>query len=126
MHNYKRILVDGVSYYGKHLILTAISCNENIIDKDAILKFLTTLVPKIDMVAYGKPIIERFGQGIEAGISAVQLIETSAIIVHTNDLAKDAYLDVFSCKGFNEEIVISEFGVFFEPTTMNHQILLRK
>lgn len=123
---YKRIVVDGVHYYGKHLVLTATGCNDNLLDVSRIAEFLTELVEKIDMVAYGEPIAARFGQDIEEGISAVQLIETSAITVHTNDMARDLYLDVFSCKGYNELSVLEVLQETFNPADMTWQVLLRK
>lgn len=129
IHNkaeYKRILVDGVFYYGKHLVLSAAGCNELLLKEEAIAEFLTSLVEKIDMVAYGEPLVARFGSGIEDGISAVQLIETSAITVHTNDMARDLYLDVFSCKGYNELEVADFVEQSFRPLNINYQILLRK
>ena len=116
---YKRILVDGVHYYGKHLVLTATGCNDSLLDIPSINTFLTTLVTRIDIVA-------RFGEGIEEGISAVQLIETSAITIHTNDMARDLYLDVFSCKGYNELAVIAYLEEVFNPSAINWQVLLRK
>jgi S-adenosylmethionine/arginine decarboxylase-like enzyme len=122
---YRRIKYDGVIYYGKHLILTARGCNKNILDTQKIAKFMTTLTKRIDMVAYGDPIAARFGQGIEVGISAVQLIETSAIVIHTNDQARDMYLDVFSCKTFSEDKVIDFVEKTFNPKTFNHQVLMR-
>lgn len=123
---YKRIVVDGVHYYGKHLVLTARGCNEAILDTEAIASFMKELVVQIDMVAYGEPIIARFGGGIEVGISAVQLIETSAITIHTNDAAREMYLDVFSCKGYNEMDAINFLKSIFNPQDLNWQILLRK
>lgn len=123
---YKRILVDGVHYYGKHLVLSATNCNENLLSADVIARFLRDLVDRIDMVAYGDPLVARFGQGIEEGISGVQLIETSAIMVHTNDMARDLYLDVFSCKGYNELDVIAFVREVFETDDINYQTLLRK
>ena len=123
---YKRIVVDGIHYYGKHLILGATGCNENLLSTTAIADFLRDLVTRIDMVAYGEPLVARFGQGIEEGISGVQLIETSAIMVHTNDMARDLYLDVFSCKGYSEVDVINYVNEFFAPVSLNYQILLRQ
>ncbi len=125
MAEYRRIKYDGVVYYGKHLILTARGCNKNILDTKAIAKFMTTLTKRIDMVAFGDPVAARFGSGIEVGISAVQLIETSAIVIHTNDQAKDMYLDVFSCKTFDENKVIEFVKKTFNPKTYNHQVLMR-
>lgn len=123
---YKRIVVDGVHYYGKHLVLTATGCNDALLDTAKIAQFLTELVERIDMVAYGDPIVARFGHGIEEGISAVQLIETSAITIHTNDMARDMYLDVFSCKGYSELDVMAVLQEVFNPQGINWQILLRK
>ncbi len=126
MNEYKRIEIDGIRYYGKHLVLTASSCNENLLNKDVISFFMKSLVDKIDMVAFGEPIVERFGEGIEVGISAVQLIQTSAIVIHTNDIHRDMYLDVFSCKGFSEEIVEEYVKELFEAKNINSQILFRR
>lgn len=122
---YRRINIDGVNYYGKHLIVTALSCNDNILSKEQIASFMTELVDKIDMVAFGDPFVERFGEGKEVGISAVQLIMTSAIVIHTNDTAKDMYLDVFSCKTFSEETVSDFLKEKFQPTNINYQVLMR-
>jgi S-adenosylmethionine/arginine decarboxylase-like enzyme len=125
MKEYRRIAVDNVMYYGKHLILTALSCNPNILDTKKIAGFMTDLVKRIDMVAFGDPIAERFGQGHEIGISAVQLIETSAIVMHTNDQARDMYLDVFSCKSFSEHEVIRFVKEFYQPQHLNYQVIMR-
>lgn len=123
--DYKRILVDGVRYYGKHLILTARHCNENLLEIPAVTRFMTDLVERIDMVAYGEPLCARFGGGIETGISGVQLIETSAIVIHTNDKAREMYLDVFSCKGYSEIDVIDFVTSTFGTEAINFQVLLR-
>ncbi len=125
MTEYRRINMDGVHYYGKHLILTARQCNEALLDIPTVKKFITTLVKKIDMVAFGDCIVERFGGGIEVGLSGVQLIETSAIVIHTNDQARDLYLDVFSCKTFDEQIVQDYLKELFAPNEMQFQVLLR-
>ena len=126
MSTYKRIIIDGMSYYGKHLIYSGESCNENLLSIRAIEEFLLNTVDRIHMVRFGNPIVERFGTGSETGISGVQLIETSSITIHTNDENRDIYFDVFSCKGFNEEDVIKLIDKTFEPKTYNYHTLLRK
>ena len=125
MKEYRRINVDGEIYYGKHLIVTARGCNENLLDIPKVTEFMTTLVKKIDMVAFGDPVVARFGGGIEVGISGVQLIETSAIVIHTNDQARDLYLDVFSCKTFSETEALNFVQEVFNPTSTNYQVLMR-
>ena len=125
MKEYRVINCNGTIYYGKHLIVTAKACNENILDKAKIAAFVKELVPRIDMVAFGEPLVERFGEGVQVGISAVQLILTSAITIHTNDQARDMYLDVFSCKTFAEDEVLKFVQEAFNPTSTNYQVLMR-
>jgi len=123
---YKRIVVDGVKHYGKHVILTASGCNDALLEKDKIADFCRDMVKRIDMVPFGEPFVERFGGGDEVGISAVQLIQTSAITIHTNDEARDMYLDVFSCKDFTAETVVKTVEDWFGPASIDSQTLLRK
>ena len=123
---YKRIVVDGVKHYGKHVILTASGCNAALLEKSKIADFCRDMVKRIDMVPFGEPFVERFGEDDEVGISAVQLIQTSAITIHTNDEARDMYLDVFSCKDFEAEIVLACVKDWFAPSGIENQTLLRK
>ncbi len=124
--DYKNIEVNGIKYYGKHMMLTCENCNESLTDIDTMGNFLKDLADEIDMVRYGEPIIARFGEGIEVGLSAVQLITTSALTVHTNDAARDLYLDVFSCKWFDEQTVRDHVRKTFNPKDVTYQIVLRK
>jgi len=123
---YKRAEINGTKYYGKHLMVTAVSCNENLLNIDTVSRFIKEMVPRIDMVPYGDIVIARFGDGIEEGISAVQLIVTSAITIHTNDMMRDLYLDVFSCKWFEEHVVIDMIKEFFAPKEIKETIILRR
>lgn len=124
--DYKRTVINGKAYYGKHLMMTAVSCNGDLLSVARITDFLKGLVPTIGMVAYGEPIAARFGEGIETGISAVQLITTSAITLHTNDAARDMYLDVFSCKWFDEAVVRDVTRKYFDPKGMTSSVVLRE
>ena len=125
MEEYRRITVNEEYYYGKHLIASCKGCNENVTEKQLVSEFLHSLATGIDMKPFGTPIVERFGEGIEIGLSGVQLIETSAITIHTNDRARDLYLDVFSCKDFDENQVLQIVRQRFEPAKVIHQVLLR-
>ena len=123
---YKRIVFNGQRHYGRHVMVDATLCNERLLELDDINAFVAELVKRIDMVAYGDIVSARFGGGIETGISAVQLIETSAISLHTNDEARDLYLDVFSCKDFQAGTVVDVVTEYFAPESMNVRDLLRR
>lgn len=102
-------------YWGYHAIIDAAGCDhEAITSYDAIYTFAKELVRDIDMVAYGEPQIVKFGSDDKAGYTLVQLIETSNICAHFVDENDTMYLDVFSCKPFDEKVVedlvVKHFG----------------
>lgn len=109
--------MEKINTWGQHLILDMADCNENISRKESLRSFVTELVDAIDMVAYGEPIVEHFATHSQeaAGYSLVQLIETSAISAHFSDHNRDVYLDVFSCKPFDNDIVVQVADKYFEP-----------
>ena len=114
-------------YWGHHLILDCKSGN-NVGDKQNIKNFVTDLVDKIDMVAFGEPIVEHFASHDKekAGFSLVQLIETSSIVGHFVDKNGNFYLDVFSCKEFEIEKVTECVDEFFSPLETKSRYLLRE
>ncbi|GIN99398.1 hypothetical protein J5TS2_00670 [Brevibacillus halotolerans] len=123
---YKRIMHEGKAYYGKHVLVHMERCNENILSIEVVKDFITKLVKDIDMVAFGECHCYRFGDGEEIGLSAVQLIYTSSITLHTNDLHREGYLDVFSCKDFSEEQVKQSIIDVFGPENVQYQVIIRE
>ncbi|QDU87503.1 S-adenosylmethionine decarboxylase proenzyme [Pirellulimonas nuda] len=123
---YRLIEHQGEPHYGKHLIATALGCNDSLLSIERLYEFLVQMADDIDMVRFGPPIVARFGTGIGVGVSGVQLIETSAIMFHTNDAHRDMYLDVFSCKDYEEETVRSVLESYFSPQSVTCEVLYRK
>jgi len=103
-------------YWGYHLVIDASGCDHDAITSgDQIRAFCKELVRRIDMVAYGEPLVEHFAthDPEKAGYSLVQLIETSNICAHFVDKDNTMYLDVFSCKPFETEVVKQTVADFF-------------
>jgi S-adenosylmethionine/arginine decarboxylase-like enzyme len=116
-------------YWGYHLILDCAGCDHNrITDGDNIRDFTKELVKRIDMVAYGEPIVEHFAthDPQKAGYSMVQLIETSNICAHFVDRDDTMYLDVFSCKPFSNDTVMETVKEFFDTKTQRMTYLTRQ
>lgn len=112
--------------WGYHLALDIHRCSPSSIRcSNNIYRFTKQLVKDIDMVAYGEPQIVMFGTGNKKGYTLVQLIETSNICAHFVEETNDMYLDVFSCKDFNPEVVKGVVMDFFEPIRMNGQFFER-
>jgi len=102
--------------WGQHLILDAHQCRGLAIrSQPHIIAFSKKLVKAIDMVPYGDPWCERFGDGNKAGYTLVQLIMTSNIVAHFAEETNDMYLDVFSCKPFNPLVVTETVAEYFRP-----------
>jgi len=93
--------------WGKHLIIDMSASDRGRVQSaENISRFVETLVETIGMKAYGAPVLEHFAEHLPeaAGYSPVQLIETSAITGHFCDLSSEAYIDIFSCKGFQSSL----------------------
>jgi len=96
-------------------------------DPEYIKHFTKELVNLIDMVPYGEPQLVHFAEGTEkAGWTVIQLIETSNIMGHFLDNSGDLYMDIFSCKNFDENKVIDAINQFFKPERIKPRFLRRK
>ena len=114
-------------YWGYHLMLDCSRCNEYAIrDAEVIYTFVKQLVKDIGMVAYGEPQIVNFGSGNKAGYTLVQLIETSNICAHFVNEDNSIYLDVFSCKEFDNQVVMKLVRQHFDAMNIRPSYLTRQ
>lgn len=114
--------------YGKELLLTLIDCNpETLRSKQKIAAFAPQMCRVIGMKPYGKPFVARFGLGKDftTGYSMVQLIETSAITGHFSELWNRTYLDIFSCKEYDEKKAAAFAKKYFGAKRAETQLLYR-
>jgi S-adenosylmethionine/arginine decarboxylase-like enzyme len=118
-------------WWGYHLILDCADLDHNkITDGGNIYNFTKQLVKDIDMIAYGEPQIVNFGSGNKAGYTLVQLIETSNICAHfvpdDGNGGNAMYLDVFSCKEYDTDIVIDLVKQYFGAKYIRPNYLTRQ
>jgi len=112
-------------------IATAIDIYEcdpaTIRDAEAIQRFVVELCDLIEMKRYGETLVVHFGEDEKvAGYSMVQLIETSLISAHFANLTNTVYLDVFSCKPYDPEIVADFAGRFFGGSRVETSVTFRR
>jgi S-adenosylmethionine/arginine decarboxylase-like enzyme len=115
-------------YWGYHLMLDCSECDVDMMrDKQNIYNFVKELIKDIEMVAHGEPIIEFLcpGDPSKEGYSLMQLITTSSITGHFIDYDKHIYLDVFSCKEFDPNIVKGVVEKFFGSRKMRMNFITR-
>lgn len=98
--------------YGYELILDLHDCDVSTFNRESLDEYFEKLCKAIDMVKcerywwddVGVSEDERQTSPHTKGTSAVQFILTSTIVVHTLDLLKAAYINIFSCKTFDEKV----------------------
>jgi len=119
--------------YGKELIIDLHNCDSSTFTRKSIKKYFKFLCEKIDM----KP--EKLSwwddHGLEPelqqtdphtkGTTAVQFILTSNITIHTLDLLKNVYINVFSCKDFDANVAIKFSEEWFKGRVVNSQVIER-
>jgi S-adenosylmethionine/arginine decarboxylase-like enzyme len=101
------------------------NCNNKIRDKNDIQNFVYQLCDLIEMKRFGDCRVVHFGTGNKSGYSMVQLIETSNITGHFCDENNSAYIDIFSCKPYNEKEMQIFTTTFFEAESCISKTTLR-
>ena len=120
--------------YGKELILDLHECDPSTFTRKSIKKFFKELCELIDMEReklcwwddYGVLPEEQETEPHLKGTTAIQFIKTSNITIHTLDLLKSVYLNIFSCKDFEPEIVKQFTEEWFKGKIVNNHIIERK
>jgi S-adenosylmethionine/arginine decarboxylase-like enzyme len=109
------LMHENKEYFGKHLLVDIDGCNDNLFLIDFWKNWFETLLKIIDMKPFCELFIDEFGEDDLLGISAVQMIYTSSITMHTYYKTKSVYLDVFSCKEYDEKKVIAHLLKHLKP-----------
>ena len=99
------------NFYGKELIIDLNECDTSRFNRRDIENYFIELCDLIDMSRCdlhfwddsGVPEEEQQTNPKTKGTSAVQFILTSTIVVHTLDLRRSAYVNIFSCEDFDSD-----------------------
>ncbi len=121
--------------YGRELILDLYKCEKSCrFNRDDIEEFLIKLCHLVDMkredlhfwdyvgvpeadIPYDKPHL--------IGTSAVQFITTSDIVIHTLDMLNECYINLFTCKPFDELKAIDFIVKFFGAQQYEYTAIVR-
>jgi S-adenosylmethionine/arginine decarboxylase-like enzyme len=98
--------------YGFELIMDLHGCDVSKFNRESLDNYFAKLCKAIDMQRcelhfwddVGVPLEDRQTSPHTKGTSAVQFILTSTIVVHTLDLLKTVYINIFSCKPFDKDV----------------------
>ncbi len=114
--------------WGLYCSVDIYNCAPELIrDENTIKSYIIQLCDHIEMKRFGEPQIVMFGNDERSeGYSMVQLIETSIISGHFSNMENTAYIDIFSCKYYNPEVVAHFSVSFFKGSDYILNSTLRK
>lgn len=121
------------STYGMELVMDLHDCDPETFTRDAIEQYFSDLCKLIDMEPCelhfwddrDVPEEERQTNPKTKGTSAVQFILTSSIVIHTLDLLRAVYLNIFSCKRFDADAAARFSAEAFCSRDWNARVLRR-
>ena len=119
--------------YGKELLVDLHYCDSSTFKRKSIRKYFQLLCEKIDMKPeklcwwddHGVEAEMRQTESHTKGTTAVQFILTSNITIHTLDVMKRVYLNIFTCKDFKPEDARDFCQKYFDGKIVTYQIVDR-
>ena len=123
----------GENDYGLELVLDLHDCDRDTFTREAIERYFLDLCKLIDMEPCALhfwddtdvPESERQTNPKTKGTSAVQFILTSSIVIHTLDLLRAVYLNIFSCKCFDSDAAAKFSAEAFGSKDWSARVLRR-
>ena len=120
--------------YGSELVLDLHGCNPKKFNRPGIDAYFTELCRHIDMTKYevhfwddeGLPPEECQTLPHTKGTSAVCFILTSSIVIHTLDILEAVYVNIFSCKAFDQDMAANFTKEWFEAASCGSTFIQRK
>ena len=120
--------------YGTELILDLHECDASKFTRQGIESFFENLCELINMERcdlhfwddVGVPADEQQTDPKTKGISAVQFILTSTIVIHTLVSMKAAYVNVFSCKEFDTDAAAKFTANWFGSKDWTANVVIRR
>jgi len=102
-------------WWGISTSLDLHNCEPKLLRNPAVIRqFITELVKLLKMQKHGPTRVERYGTRKLNGLSAMQFIKTSSIVVHCDDKGNRTFIDIFSCKKYNPKKAVDFSKKFFK------------
>ncbi|MCZ6673940.1 MAG: S-adenosylmethionine decarboxylase [Verrucomicrobia bacterium] len=133
MNEIKRAGRQETTPYGIELILDLHGCDPATFTRSSLDEFLTKLCQVIEMEKCQVHFWDDIDVSTEEqqtlphtkGTSAVCFILTSTIVVHTLDLLRVVYVNIFSCKAFNPDVAQKFTEEWFAGTSRRTNFIER-
>lgn len=122
-----------MNFYGKELIIDLHNCDPSTFSRKSIKKYFVHLCYLIDMKRskltwwddHGVSEEDQQTEPHTKGTTAVQFILTSNITIHTLDILKNVYINIFSCKDFDAKVAENFSKEWFKGEVVSSNLIKR-
>ena len=115
--------------YGKHLLVEAIVKDYKPLSSVASIRsFFNLIIKELNFQVIGKPFIYKFPSRIkkmQGGITGMCVIGESHLSIHTWPESNYFAFDLFSCRNFNDKVLISLIKKSFKVNKLHSEIVIR-
>lgn len=119
--------------YGYELIMDLSECDSSTFNRESLDNYFTELCELINMEKcevhfwddVGVPSEEQQTNPKTKGTSAVCFILTSTIVIHTLEILKSAYINIFSCKAYDQKLA-EEFTCNWFDAKIKNSIFIER
>ena len=120
-------MADDPTPFGWHLLCSVDDCAPICMSVDRVMRFAFELVGKIGMRVHSsdllQPQAEWYGSGGAEGVTAVVPLDTSSIVVHTQEVARMVHFEIWSCKRFDAKVATDHAIRFFGGVVRNSRFV---
>ena len=118
---------DKFPIWGLETQIDLYDCDAGLIrDVDAVKRYVAELCKLIDMKTFGETVVVDFGDDPRvSGFSMTQLIETSLISGHFANQSNAVFINIFSCKYYNQQKAVDFTKEFFKAKKVEFDVTLR-
>ena len=99
--------------------------DDRVKDGETIKAFGFDLIKSVNMEAHGECQLEHFGKDNKKGWTFSQLITTSNMCMHCVDSTNEVYMDLFSCKPIEVNVVKNKLKEYFNLEVHNDRFFVR-
>ncbi len=116
-----------MSEKGIHYIINACRCSRNLADTEVVRKMLLDLVRMAGMNRLSAPtvVFHDAKNRLNSGVTGIILLSESHISIHTYSERGDIYMDMFSCRPFDVNVVKAYVTELFGIADIDEQVIRR-
>ncbi|MEX1997615.1 MAG: S-adenosylmethionine decarboxylase [Candidatus Andersenbacteria bacterium] len=119
------------THYGIELVINASGCDPSLMTREKLAVFIEQLCERIDMKRALEPYFwDEINGGSTPephlkGVSVFQFIETSNIAIHALTMLEVIFLNIFSCKPFEQKAVEKFVKEYFKAQHVESKLIER-